>query len=76
MDKLDKLADLNIQDLDKSKIYLVTVPDNYGKEEILDILKKFKIKGIECLIARRDLIVSEYKGSPKITLQEVENKIN
>ena len=64
------MSDINIQELDKSKIYLVTVPDDYGKKEIHDILERFKAKGIECLVARRDVIVTEYTGFPKITLPE------
>ena len=64
------MSDINIQELDKSKIYLVTVPDDYGKKEIHDILERFKAKGIECLVASKDLVISEYKGFPEITLSE------
>ena len=55
----DKMSDINIQELDKSKIYLITVPDDYGKKEMFDILEKFKAQGIECFIARKDLIVQK-----------------
>ena len=64
------MSDINIQELDKSKIYLVTVPDDYGKKEIHDILEGFKAKRIECLVASKDLVISEYKGFPEITLPE------
>lgn len=64
------MSDINIQKLDKSKIYLVTVPDDYGKKEIHDILEKFKAKGIECLVAEKSIIVKEYKSFPEITLPE------
>ena len=64
------MSDINIQELDKSKIYLVTVSDDYGKKEIFDILEKFKAKGIKCLVVRRDVIVTEYKDFPEITLPE------
>ena len=53
------MSDINIQELDKSKIYLVTVPDDYGKKEIHDILEGFKAKGIECLVASKDLVVQK-----------------
>ena len=64
------MSDINIQELDKSKIYLVTVPDDYWKKEIHDILERFKAKGIECLVASKGLVISEYKGFPEITLPE------
>ena len=54
------MSDINIQELDKSKIYFITVPNNYEKAEIQDILEKFEAKGIECLIARKGLIEFNY----------------
>lgn len=53
------MSDINIQELDKSKIYFITVPNNYEKAEIQDILEKFEAKGIECFIARKGLIIQK-----------------
>lgn len=53
------MSDINIQELDKSKIYFITVPNNYEKAEMQDILEKFEAKGIECFIARKGLIVQK-----------------
>ena len=43
------MSDINIQELDKSKIYLVTVPDDYGKKKYMIFWRGLRLRGLNAL---------------------------
>ena len=64
-----------IKKLDKSQIYLISVPEVYDCKTMADISDCFAEAGIKVLIVRKDMSVKELPAESKINLKEFTTRL-